>query len=277
VSTAVHILSGPLDDERRAALVFRGDLLVFKQVPPLLDAAGVADALVDEVLGDLGRPDPDAIEELRRRFGRDPEVRGLYLAALEHVGLDLSRGYWDSLSVRVVPPADAEAEREIGKLGYHRDTWGSNVPQQINWWTTIYPLSSERTIAFYPTYWSRPIANTSADWDLDKIRTLRRSGKRDEDIAIVPEPSEPVDTSSELRVVLEPGDLLCFSGAHLHASVPNISERTRVSVELRTVNLDDFTSGRGAPNLDGRAPQVPLGWFRSIADGSPLGDGRARR
>jgi ectoine hydroxylase-related dioxygenase (phytanoyl-CoA dioxygenase family) len=79
-----------------------------------------------------------------------------------------------------------------------------------------------------------------------------------------------VDTSSERRVVLEPGDLLCFSGAHLHASVPNVSERTRVSVELRTVNLDDFRSGRGAPNLDGRAPQVPLQWFRSIVDESPL-------
>jgi hypothetical protein len=270
LSTAVHILSGALDDERRAALVFRGDLLVFTQVPPLLDAAGAADELVGEVLDDLGQPDPDALDELRKRFGRSPEVRGLYLAALEHVGLDLSRGYWDSLSLRVVPPIEPDAERQIGRLGFHRDTWGSNVPQQINWWTTIYPLSSERTIAIYPEYWSRPIANTSADWDLDEIRALRRSGEWDEDIAIVPEPSEPVDTSSELRVVLEPGDLLCFSGAHLHASVPNVSERTRVSVELRTVNLDDFRGGRGAPNLDGRAPQVPLQWFRSIADGSPL-------
>jgi hypothetical protein len=151
-----------------------------------------------------------------------------------------------------VPPVESSAERQIGRIGFHRDTWGSNVAQQTNWWATIRPLSAERTIAFYPSYWSRPIANTSADWDLDEIRARRRSGMRDEDIEIVPEPSEPVDTSSELRMVIEPGDLLCFSGAHLHASVPNVSERTRVSVELRTVSLDDFVRGRGAPNLDGR-------------------------
>jgi hypothetical protein len=169
-----------------------------------------------------------------------------------------------------VPPIEPSAERQIGRLGFHRDTWGSNVPQQTNWWTTIRPLSADRTIAFYPGYWSRPIANTSADWDLDEIRALRKGGKLDEDIPIVPEPSEPVDTSSELRLVIDPGDLLCFSGAHLHASVPNVSDRTRVSVELRTVNLDDLTQGRGAPDLDGHAPHVPLEWFRSMEDGSPL-------
>jgi hypothetical protein len=239
-------------------------------VPPLVEAARAGDALVGEVLGGLGRADPDGIDELRKRFGRDPKVRGLYRAALEHVGLDPARRYWDSLYLRVVPPVDGGAERQIGRIGFHRDTWSSNVPQQTNWWTTIYPLTPERTIAFYTGYWSRPIENTSADWDLDEIRARRRSGERDEDIPIVPEPSEPVDTSSELRVVIDPGDLLCFSGAHLHASVPNVSERARVSVELRTVHLDDLTQGRGAPEIDGQAPQTPLEWFRSMADGSPL-------
>jgi hypothetical protein len=231
-----------------------------------------------------GPADPAAIDELRDRFGSDPEVKRVFRAALEHVGVDAARTYWDSLYLRVVPPAAGDLERQIGRIGFHRDTWSSNVPQQTNWWTTMRPLSAERTIAFYPAYWSRPIANTSAAWDLDEIRALRRSGKRDEDIAIVPEPSEPVDTSSELRIVIEPGDLLCFSGAHLHASVPNISDQTRVSVELRTVNLDDFMRGRGAPDQDGRAPRVPLEWFRSIVDGSSLsavgrpapGDRRAR-
>jgi hypothetical protein len=186
------------------------------------------------------------------------------------VGVDAARTYWDSLYLRVVPPVEAGAERQIGRIGFHRDTWASNVRQQTNWWTTLGPLTAQRTLAFYTAYWSRPIANTSADWDLDEIRARRRSGERDEDLPIVPEPSEPVDTSSELRIVIEPGDLLCFSGAHLHASVPNVSDRTRISVELRTVNLDDVAQGRGAPEIDGQAPQVPLEWFSSMKDGSPL-------
>jgi hypothetical protein len=226
------------------------------------------------VLRDGGPPDAAGIDELRGRFGGDTELKRLFRASLEHAGVDPARTYWDSLYLRVVPPVERGAERQIGRIGFHRDTWGSNVLQQTNWWTTIRPLSRDRTIAVYPAYWSKPIENTSADWDLDEIRALRRSGTPDEDLPIVPEPTEPVDTTSELRVVIEPGDLLCFSGAHLHASVPNVSERTRVSVELRTVNLDDFLRGRGAPDLDGHAPQVPLEWFRSIAGGSPLSAAR---
>jgi Phytanoyl-CoA dioxygenase (PhyH) len=236
-------------------------------VPPLLEAARAIDALVAAA---PDPPDEAAIDELQRAVRTDPRLKQLFRAALEHVGLDPARGYWDSIYLRIVPPIEPGAERQVGRIGFHRDTWSSNVLQQTNWWATIRPLSADRTIAFYPGYWSRPIENTSADWDLDEIRALRRSGSRDEDIAIVPEPSEPVDTSSELRMVIEPGDLLCFSGAHLHASVPNVSERTRVSVELRTVTLEDLVRGRGAPDIDGRAPQVPLDWFRSIVDGSSL-------
>jgi hypothetical protein len=214
--------------------------------------------------------DAAAIDELQRRVRSDPQVKRLFRAVLEHVGIDAARSYWDSIHLRVVLPVEGDAERQIGRIGFHRDTWSSNVLQQTNWWTTIRPLSTDRTIAFYPGYWSRPIANTSADWDLDVIRERRRKGERDEDLPIVPEPAEPVDEDSELRRVSEPGDLLYFAGAHLHASVPNVSGEARFSVELRTVNIDDFRRNRGAPALDGRAPKTPLEWFRSMTDESPL-------
>jgi hypothetical protein len=234
---------------------------VFKQVGPLLELA----RLLDEWIGE--QPGEEEIAELQRRVRGDERVRELVGAALERAGVDPERTYWDKIHLRIVPPAAGDGQ--TGTIGVHRDTWGSNVLSQTNWWLPIRPLASERTIAFYPSYWSRPIENTSASWNLDEIRE-RRHGERDEDIPIVPEPTEPVDTESELRIVIEPGDLLCFSGAHLHASVPNTTAETRCSVELRTVNADDFARGRGAPDLDGRAPQVPLEWFRSMADGRPL-------
>ena len=276
MSTAVHIISPPLDDERRGELIFGGGLVVFKGVPPLLEAARLIDAWIGGTPGSITEADVDVIDGLRNRFRGEPEMTALFRAGLEHVGVDASRSYWDSLYLRVVPPIDRGAERQLGRIGPHRDTWSSNVRQQTNWWTTIYSLTTERTIAFYPEYWSRPIANTSAEWDLEEIRSRRRAGETDSDLPIVPEPSEPVNTSSELRVVIEPGDLLSFSGAHLHASVPNVSERARVSVEMRTVNLDDLARGRGAPEIDGRAPRVPLEWFRSMKDGSPLRRDAAR-
>jgi hypothetical protein len=235
---------------------------VFKQVPSVLELA----RLLDERIG--AGPGEDAIRELGREVQRDGAVKRLSAAALAEAGVDPERTHWDSVHLRIVPPA--RGERQIGRIGLHRDTWGSNLLQQTNWWMTIRPLASERTIAFYPTYWSRPIENTSASWDLDEIRARRRSGERDEDIPIVPEPTEPVDPDAELRIVIEPGDLLCFSGAHLHGTVPNETPETRCSVEMRTVNVDDLARARGAPDLDGRAPHVPVEWFRSMTDGRPL-------
>jgi hypothetical protein len=213
-----------------------------------------------------GTSDEAGIAELQRQVGGDPQVKRLIAVGLEEVGVDPERTYWDRIHLRIVPPA--AGERQIGTIGVHRDTWGSNLLSQTNWWLPIRPLAAERTIAFYPSYWSRPIENTSAGWNLDEVRERRRKGDRD--VPIVPEPTEPVDTGSELRVVIEPGDLLCFSGAHLHASVPNTTTEARCSVELRTVNVDDIARGRGAPDLDGRAPLVPLEWFKSMTDGRPL-------
>jgi len=237
---------------------------VFKQVGPVVELARMLDERIGEDL------DEAAIDELQREVRGDERVKRLLAAALEDVGVDPERSYWDSVHLRIVPPVQGDAERQVGRIGFHRDTWSSNVLQQTNWWLPIRPLAAERTIAFYPTYWSRPIENNSASWDLDEIRQRRRRGERDEDIPIVPEPTEPVDTDSELRIVMEPGDLLCFSGAQLHASVPNTTAETRCSAELRTVNADDLAHGRGAPDLDGRAPLVPLEWFRSMANGRPL-------
>ena len=223
---------------------------MFKGVPPrAVEVAGLLDRMIGEA---SATPDVTAIDELQRRVRSDPQVKRLFRASLEHVGVEAARSYWHSdPPARRAPRRGRRRTSDRGGSGSTATPGRRTSPQQTNWWTTIRPLSAERTIAFYPGYWSRPIANTSAEWDLDAIRERRRSGERDEDLPIVPEPVEPVDEKSELRIVIEPGDLLGFSGAHLHASVPNVSRETRCSVELRTVNIDDFRRNRGAPSLHG--------------------------
>jgi hypothetical protein len=51
-------------------------------------------------------------------------------------------------------------------------------------------------------------------------------------------------------MVVPAGGTLIFSGAQLHATVPNTSGRTRFSVDFRTVHIDDVAAQRGAPNVD---------------------------
>jgi hypothetical protein len=54
----------------------------------------------------------------------------------------------------------------------------------------------------------------------------------------------------EIRLICPVGGVILFSAAHLHASVPNTSGRTRFSFDFRTVHLDDIGAKRGAPNID---------------------------
>ncbi len=271
---AVQVISGTLEDELRRELVYAGYLLVFKDVGSMTELCALVDELIREVFGgfdpvraqfELEKHDYlRGVEALQKHFRTREQTKRLLLAALESAGVDPRRVFWDRPHLRVSPHGDEHEDRRTAKLGFHRDTWSSNVYSQTNWWAPIYPITAGRTIVFYPEYWQKPLKNTSADWDLEKIRA-GESG-----VPVVPEPSEPVSTASELRVVVEPGDLLCFSGAHLHASVPNATGVARFSVEVRTADAEDEASGRGAPNLDGEAPRVPLEWFRRVMDGMPL-------
>ena len=230
MSTAVQDLSGPLDDEQRGALVFGGHLLVFTSVPALVELAALGHELI---------PDPPRevdINRLKEHFRRDQRVTRLIRVALEQVGVEPARTYWDPPRLRIVPPA---TERDVGTVAFHRDTWGSNLlADQLV--AAAAPPHRRVHDRVYPEYWSKPLANTSAEWDLAAIRERRRAGLPLGDLPMVPTPTTPPGTDSELRVVIEPGDLLCFSGAHLHASVPNTSAGTRVSAELRTINGDDL-------------------------------------
>jgi hypothetical protein len=262
----------PLADEARRSAVYGGELLVFPAVPAMRELCRLSDTLIREHFGPdplhaHHRLDPERhaalAAALRNDYRRHPDVRRLFLAALAHVRVDLERTYWDRLHARVAVSGPAG-----GALGVHRDTWGSNVYAQTNWWAPIYPITPERGLAFHPDYWSRPLANDSGGWDLLEIRARRRAGQP---VELVPHPTEPVDDRGEQRVAIEPGDLLCFSGAHLHAGVPNHTGVTRFSIETRTVDAADVAAGRGAPNVDGAAPRVALEWFRRVSDGSPLG------
>ncbi|MGI8910216.1 MAG: hypothetical protein ACR2JR_06645 [Rubrobacteraceae bacterium] len=279
MAVTVREISGSLADEERRRIVYDSDLLVFKAVSPMKELCAFADDLIRNSL-DTGDPvmaqyemDRDdylsRVETLQKRFREHGDAKGLFLATLESTGVDLDRVFWDWLYLRVLPSGGEYASGRAAKLGFHRDTWASNVYSQTNWWAPIYPITAGRTLAFYPDYWSRPLRNTSGAWDLEEVRARRRAG---EPVALVPEPDEPVDTSSELRPVISPGDLLCFSGAHLHASVPNATGLARFSIEARTVDAEDTALNLGAPNVDGEAPRVALEWFRGARGGASLAD-----
>lgn len=284
------ICDRPLAARQLCDRIYAGEVLLFRGRPAV---ARLRAAAAERIAGCFEGLDPlkaqhalarddfvARVDALQRDFARDPDVAELFRTAFADCGVALDRCYWDQLHLRVLPSGSGfggpRGGHRIRTLKAHRDSWGANIPAQINWWAPIHPLTEGRTMALYPAYWDRPLANDSAGWDLEELRrrdrAARAAGLAESDYPRLPQAIEMLDRASEWRVLPAPDDLLCFSAAHLHATVPNDSGTTRFSLEARTVDLDDVRAHRGAPNLDGHAPRIPYSWFRHAVSGSSLAD-----
>jgi hypothetical protein len=156
-------------------------------------------------------------------------------------------------------------------VGFHRDTWGTNLAAQINWWAPVWPITAGRTFAIHPGLWAAPIANNSGDFDLaDVMERLRTAPQTLGPGQLAPRPTGAVESVGGEPVVLDPGEIIAFSSAHAHVGVPNHTGLTRISLETRTISIADVRARRGAPDVDGHARWVAPGLFRRLSDGEPL-------
>jgi hypothetical protein len=279
---AVHRIPSPIDDAERAQLVFAGQLLIFEKTDAATELCTFADGLIRAAFADN---DPETVqqrigcnrfiataESLQQRFRRNAQSKHLFQHCLNAVGVDIEQCYRDRIGLRILPYGTTHSGGAMSTTHVHRDTWGSNLYQQINWWLPVYPLNLQRTIAFYPHYWHTPIANTSDTWEFGTYIERRDAAACSAEIGYPPAPEldAPLDRCDELRVTPKPGELLCFSGAHLHVGVTNDSGRARFSIESRTVSLHDISAKREAPNIDGHGREPMTRWFRHIRSGEPL-------
>ena len=64
------------------------------------------------------------------------------------------------------------------------------------------------------------------------------------------------------------GEVLCFSGNHLHGS--NVGEKQRLNIETRTVNLDDTCKYILPKNIDSNNNIIQNKWFKNILNNNIL-------
>ncbi len=269
------------DRERREA-IFRGDLLLHSRRAGMSDLCSYARCMIEEGFGD----DPERAQEqqrvadfvaiagpLKSRFTNDAVTRQLVRAILEEFACDLSQTYFDVPRLRVVT-SNGYLTSGVG-YAYrpHRDTWYSSPQCQVNWWAPVFALSEARSLALFPRLFDRPVENTSGEFDYSEWCRIGRNQALNQgtvDTRKHPLPSGPLEHSEELRVTMGAGESLLFSGAHLHATVPNTSGLTRFSLDFRTVNLEDLAAGAGAPNVDCGARGTTLGDFLRAEDFTPM-------
>ena len=200
-------------------------------------------------------------------------------AILDEVGCDPDKTYFDVPRMRV-QAHDAYLTAGVGyQLHPHRDTWYAAPQSQVNFWLPVFPISSESTFAFFPKYFHRPVRNDSDRFDMYEWNAKARKNAAKEvgkDSRWQPTAQEALDLETEFRVVCPPGGLIMFSGAHLHATVPNTSGLTRFSVDFRTVHTDDVAEQQGAPRHDSFGRGTTLRAHLRASDLEPLPEELAR-
>lgn len=270
-------VNAPITHRALSRRVFGGALLRFAKLPTMQKLVRAARESARAAFAPAYPPHAHrafgAKEFLKRAaiaqqtFG---DAKALFADVLREVGLPVNDMYWDTLGLRINPPLKTHGGGFRSAVNAHRDTWGAGMQSQINWWAPVWQLAKKRTMGFYPSYWSRPLANTTGQWKFADFLAARKQCAPGEVVAY-PSAPQPLQQPDEkpVPVLINVGDLLVFSSAHLHSSIANETTLTRFSVEIRTLHGDDLQTKRGAPNVDCLSNPPLSRLFRGVIDNNP--------
>jgi hypothetical protein len=251
------------DDVRRQRL-YDGQLFVYSARTHIVAFVSFAKSMIEDAFGGL---DPriaqkhmeveryaSLLGKLKPAFIHHPESKRHLRDILENLGCDLEKTYFDVPRMRS-STSDNYLTAGIAFAWHpHRDTWYSAPACQINWWLPIYEIESDNAMAFHPQYWSRPVKNSSAEYNYYSWNKLHRGENVakliKEDPRPLPRATERMELEPQIRLICPVGGVILFSGAQMHSSVPNTTGVTRFSIDFRTIHLDDAATKRGAPNID---------------------------
>lgn len=267
--------------------LYRGSVFRYSSTPEMAAIVAATRAFVEDRLApysptEIHRHVPHVelapkLAVIQRDYTRLEPVKQLWREMFESMGLNPSDTVRDRLMLRFQVHSDSGTSlpwsRSTATVGFHRDSWGTNLDAQVNWWAPVWPITDGRTFAIHPALWDVPIANNSSDFDLaDVMRRLREAPESVGPGEMAPHPLQELEAEGGVPVVIEPGEIIAFSSAHAHVGVPNHTGFTRISLETRTVSITDLRAGRGAPNVDSFSRWAAPGMFRRLSDSRQLNE-----
>lgn len=267
----MSIQRGPFPaQETFRARLYRGEIFIAPPTPARLALIEAASALLHDAFGDDPRGahaklgDQESfrlVGAVRKEMYTAPRFHDLLRTVLIDAGFDLGKVAFDPPRLRIVHSGGHHEPRARGVYRPHRDTWYAHPAALLVGWIPLDDLAAHETFEFYPERFDAVVPNDSELFDYDSWSEAgleRRLGwqKRETGLlahypGFVGEPSA-ASTGAPLGFSCTRGSMLCFSGAHFHATLPQDTGKTRFSVDFRIVPLDDVEAGRGALLVDSR-------------------------
>jgi hypothetical protein len=266
------------DDERRRQL-YNGQLYVYSASPATLALTGLAREMLESAFAPYDPRDAQhqmPVEEyakllgdLKPKFIHHPKAKEYIQQLLAEFECDLKKTYFDVPRLRT---STAQGYLTTG-IAYafhaHRDTWYSAPMCQLNWWIPVYPVEPNNCMAFHPYYWNHAVRNSSSGYNYQewvKHSRFVAAQQVKTDTREQPKALDEMELDPQVRLVTPAGGVTVFSAAQMHSSVPNTTDRTRISIDFRTVHYDDVVNRVGAPNLDSACTGTTMGDYLRGAD-----------
>ena len=259
--------------------LYAGNLVILTRLRALTDFV----EYTREELTELFRPhDPEHVHEhidppgmakilsaWKPRFIHSERSRKLVRAIIVEAGFPAEGTHYDLPKPRTSFPAGHLTTGVAFAFPWHRDVWYSAPAQQINWWLPVFPVHDDNAMSFDLASFDRAVPNSSDTFDYYRNNAARLSTATQVTREVQARPGAlNHNPDQDLIILPAPGELLLFSGAHLHASIPNTSGRARFSVDFRTVDVGDLVAGRGAPLVDAHCTGTAIRDFINVADES---------
>jgi len=262
--------------ELRGAL-YDGNLVLLTRLRSL---AELVEHVREELTGLFAPHDPRHVHEhvspaemakvlgaWKPRFIHAERSRKLVREIVQEAGFPAAHTHFDLPKPRTSFPVGHLTTGVAFAFPWHRDVWYSAPAQQVNWWLPVFPVRPDNAMAFDLTKFGRAVPNTSGDFDYYRNNVSRLSTATQVKKERQARPAATGhDPEHSLTPVPSPGQVLLFSGAQLHKSVPNTSGLARFSVDFRTVDTTDLMAGRGAPLPDVACTGTAIRDFISVAD-----------
>ena len=230
--------------------IFRGAIA---QCPACDESRRLVSIALDHVAAAFGddlpkvheRLDGDAIWartcEARAALSKDAKARAACVDLAAALGFSRAKLAYDVPRLRVVAPG-AHLRASAARAYYmHRDTWYASPPSQVNVWVPLFDVDERDSFAIWENAFGKNVKNDSSAFDY--ARFVFQSAELLD--AAYPRCLEPV-VGPKTCIVANAAEIVAFSAAHLHGTTPNETQRTRFSIDVRFVDVDD----RHAPDGD---------------------------
>ncbi len=192
---------------------------------------------------------------LQNKIKHSKLIKKYFADFLLKIGLKIENIFMDYLTLRFSPGG---GRRHVGTLvptPAHRDTWASNIFNQINFWFPVHNVSYKNSIFLVPKYFDKKVNNNSDSWCFSSFKDKKNC-------LSTPVTNVSFDKEEILNIKLSKGEVLCFSGHHLHGSI--LGNHDRLNIETRTVSENDDKRFKIPNNFDAMGKIQKKKWFRNI-------------